>query len=325
MPKERSEPMSSRRDSDSAVVWPEGKTFAFTVFDDTDDATLENVGRVYSFLADCGIRTTKSVWVVSGDPAQGSHAAPTCDDVGYRQWLLDLKQQGFEIGFHNCTWHGTPREGVQAGLKQFATIFGNDPATAANHTGVDESMYWGDARLSHWRKAVYNLLTRFHNRGKYRGHVEGDVYFWGDLCQQSIKYFRNFTFKDVNTLKSCPFMPYHDPLKPYVNYWFASSDGHDVRMFNECVSEANQDRLEEEGGACIMYTHFASGFAGDGALDPRFRQLITRLSKKNGWFVPVVTLLDHLLQVNGHHQISNAERARIERKWLWQKLFSGTT
>ncbi len=82
-------------------------------------------------------------------------------------------------------------------------------------------------------------------------------------------------------------MPYHDPERPYVNARFASSEGADVVAFNRCLSEANQDRLEAEGGACIMYTHFASGFWSDGGLDPRFAELMTRLAAKNGWFVPV--------------------------------------
>ena len=33
-----------------------------------------------------------------------------------------------------------------------------------------------------------------------------------------------------------------------------------VNIFNKCLSNKNQDRLENEGGACIMYTHFADGF-----------------------------------------------------------------
>ncbi|MEN6407991.1 MAG: hypothetical protein ABFC77_16170, partial [Thermoguttaceae bacterium] len=140
-----------------------------------------------------------------------------------------------------------------------------------------------------------------------------------------IKYFRNFTYREVNTLKACPFMPYHDRTKPYVNDWFASSDGHNLATFNDCLSEANQDRLEEEGGACIMYTHFAKDFSVDGALNPRFRELMLRLSKKNGWFVPTATLLDHLLEVNGSHDITRAERRRLETKWLCEKIFMGTT
>jgi hypothetical protein len=307
------------------IVWPDGKRFAFTVSDDTDKATLANVGPVYSFLADCGFRTTKSVWVTAGDTRRGKYQAQTCDDPDYLRWALDLQAKGFEIGLHNCTWHGLPRDEIRAALGHFAALFGHDPLTADNHTGVEESIYWGDARLTGWRAGLYNLLTGFRNHGKYRGHVEGDRYFWGDLCRQKIKYYRNFTFRDVNTLKACPFMPYHDPLRPYVNFWFASSDGHDVRSFNRCLSESNQDRLEEEGGACIMYTHFASGFYADGQLDALFQRRMSRLSKKNGWFVPVATLLDYLLTANGSHVISDVQRRRLERKWLLEKLLLGTT
>jgi hypothetical protein len=55
-------------------------------------------------------------------------------------------------------------------------------------------------------------------------------------------------------------MPFHDPDRPFVKYWFASSEGPSVQTFNETLSEANQEKLEAEGGACIMYTHFANGF-----------------------------------------------------------------
>jgi len=120
-------------------------------------------------------------------------------------------------------------------------------------------------------------------------------------------------------------MPYHDPKRHYVNYWFASSEGSNVKTFNRCITERNQDRLEEEGGACIMYTHLALGFHRDDGIDQRFRSLMERLSKKNGWFVPVSTLLDFLLAVKGHHDITDKERGRIERKWLWHKIKVGRT
>jgi hypothetical protein len=306
------------------IVWPDGKQFAFTVFDDTDNATLENVGPVYSFLEDCGFRTTKSVWVVAGDASRATYRGQTCEDPEYLQWLRDLQRKGFEIGFHNGTWSGLPRDEIRSALKRFADLFGHDPMTAANHTDVEESMYWGDARLTGWCAHLYNLLTRFHNRGKYRGHIEGDRHFWGDLCKQHVKYFRNFVYRDINTLKACPFMPYHDPVRPYVNHWFASSDGHEVRSYNRCIAEAHQDRLEEEGGACIMYTHFASGFGRDGALNGRFERLMRRLSKKNGWFAPVATLLDYLAEIGGEREITAKERHRLERKWLWEKVFAGS-
>ena len=305
-------------------LWPDGKRFAFTVFDDTDGATLENVKGVYDFLADCGFRTTKSVWVVRGDPNRGKNAGQTCADPDYLRWALDLQAKGFEIGFHNCTWHGLPRDEIRSALDKFAELFGHDPKAAANHTGVDEGIYWADARMTGWRRPLYNLLTRFHNVGKYRGHVEGDRSFWGDLCKARIKYFRNFVFRDINTLKACPLMPYHDRRRPYVNDWFASSDGADCEKFNECLSEKSQDRLEEEGGACVMYTHFAKGFFNARQLNSRFQSLMRRLAAKGGWFVPVGELLDYLMQVNGRHDLSNSERRRLECKWLWEKIRVGT-
>lgn len=264
------------------------------------------------------------MWVRAGDPDCGKLSGQTCDDPDYFQWLLDLQAKGFEIAFHNGTWSGLPREEIRTALEKFAKLFGHDPMTAANHSGVEESIYWGDARLTGWRVHLYNLLTRFYNRRKYRGHVEGDEFFWGDFCKQRIKYFRNFTFQTINTLKACPMMPYHDPMKPYVNHWFAASDGPDVRSFTNCIREESQDRLEEEGGACIMYTHFAKDFQQDGTLNPRFRQLMTRLADKNGWFVPVATLLDRLLAVYGTREITNSQRRRLERKWLCEKIFVGT-
>jgi hypothetical protein len=305
-------------------LWPDGKRFAFTVFDDTDCATLANVSRVYSFLADCGFRSTKSCWPLRGDPNRGECAGQTCEDPDYLQWHLDLQAKGFEIGWHGATWHGVRREQTLAALDAFARIFQHPPATAANHANNAGTMYWGAARLTGLNALLYHCLTRFHNWKRFRGHVEGDEHFWGDLCRQRIRYYRNFIFQDINTLKCCPIMPYHDLRRPYVNYWFASSNGNNVPTFNACLSEANQDRLEAEGGACIMYTHFARGFEVDGRLEPGFERLMRRLAARNGWFVPVRTLLDRLLEVHGHHEITNSERRRLERKWLLEKITVGS-
>ena len=49
-----------------------------------------------------------------------------------------------------------------------------------------------------------------------------------------------------------------------------------------------------------------------------------RLAKKNGWFVPASTVLDHLLVVNGHRDITDRQRRRLERKWLLEKMKRGT-
>jgi hypothetical protein len=120
-------------------------------------------------------------------------------------------------------------------------------------------------------------------------------------------------------------MPYHDPIKPFVNYWFASSNGSTVSAFNQCLSEKHQALLEKEGGACIMYTHFAFGFQDAGRINSKFEFLMKRLREKRGWFVPVSVLLDYLLKQNGPHIINDEDRKRLERKWLFSKVFVGTT
>ena len=98
-----------------------------------------------------------------------------------------------------------------------------------------------------------------------------------------------------------------------------------MSRFVDTLSERNQDRLEQEGGACIMYTHFGHGYVRDGVLDERFRQLMTRLSRKNGWFVPVSTLLDHLHQDAGYVTLTDQARRSLEKRWLWEKVWRGTS
>jgi hypothetical protein len=306
----------------AAITWPEGKQFAFSVFDDTDWATLGNVPPVYALLADLGLRTTKSVWPIEGN-GRARIGGATCEDPAYLRWVLDLKDQGFEIALHNVTYQTSRRARTVRGLDRFRQLFGADPACLANHAGVAESIYWGGARLSGIHAFCYHLLTRYRRRGVFRGHVEGDPLFWGDVCRERVKYVRNFVFAEVDTLQACPIMPYHDPQRPYVNYWFASSEGAHVESFNRTLCESRQDRLEQRGGACIMYTHFANGFCQDGRLNRRFRELMERLAAKNGWFVPVSQLLDFLLDVRGHHELTSGERARLERHWLLHKLCVG--
>lgn len=310
------------------MQWPEGKKFSFTVFDDPDSQTCDGGKEVYSFLRDMGLRTTKAVWPVRG-PREPSDHGGTCAEPEYLAWCRQLQNEGFEIALHNATLHTSTRLETIAALERFRDLFGQYPSSMANHYYSEEAIYWGDARLTGPARLLYNLLTRWNNSARYFGHVSAHPYFWGDLCQQKIRYVRNFAFASINTLKACPVMPYHDPARPWVNQWFACSEGSNVTTFNQRIAESEQDRLEEEGGACIMYTHFGHGYTDSAnSLNPRFRELIGRLSRKGGWFVPVSTLLDHLSLQNNptgvRREITPAERRRLERRWLAHKVRFGT-
>jgi hypothetical protein len=307
------------------VQWPEGKSFAFTVFDDTDRAVPGNYEAVYALLRDCGMLTTKSVWPLRGFRTPKIGGA-TCEDQAYAAHMLELQREGFEIGFHGATYHVVERPFIERSLNRFRELFGHDPRTMANHSDSVDGIYWGDARVSGIHRWAYNALSSARNKGAFHGHEASSPHFWGDLCRDRIDYVRNFITGDINTLNAFPFIPYHDRDRPLVKQWYASSEGPDVLSFNRTISERNQDRLEAEGGACIMYTHFAAGFQDtSGQLNPRFRHLIERLSRKNGWFVPTATLLDYIRRQRGEHVLTCSERARMERTWLRHKIRVGGT
>lgn len=314
---------SQAASSTQAIRWPHGKSFAFTVFDDPDAQTYEEGLAIYTFLEEHGFRTTRGVWPGPAVRTPNS-GGETCESPRYRQHTADLQAAGFEIGYHNTTKHSSTRDEIVRGLDLFREYFGHDPGAMANHYNT-EAIYWGPARVTPPLRTIYNVATLGRTHGVHAGEVEGHASFWGDLCRERIRYCRNFVYADVNTLAACPSMPYHDPRRPFVNAWYASTEGSNVSRFVETLSEANQDRLEAEGGACIMYTHFGHGYLQDGQLHARFKALMIRLSRKNGWFVPVSTLLDHLRRSRDRIEITDAQRQSLERRWLWEKMFRGTS
>jgi hypothetical protein len=304
----------------ASVPWPDDRRFAFTVIDDPDGQSLGMSTEVYALLRDLGFRTTKAVWVM--EPPERNSFGDTCDSPAFRTHCHDLQRNGFEIAYHNAAPGTVGRADVLRSLDLFRDYFGHDPISMANHYN-DDAIYWGEARLTGGWRRLYRAVTRGGNR--FHGHVEGHPCFWGDLCRERIRYCRNFVFRRVNTLAACPYMPYADPDRPYVRSWYAASEGHDRDAFVRQLSEREQDRLEEEGGACIVYTHFGHGFVHDGHLDPEFVRLMTRLAGKGGWFVPVSALLDHLRSLRGVHELTARERSRLERSWFAAKLLYGTS
>jgi hypothetical protein len=308
--------------SSTNVPWPGGKRFAFSIFDDPDSQTPETTLAVYSLLRDLGLQTTKGVWPVAPVRKPSDHGA-TCGDSGYLRYCLELQRSGFEIGLHNVTSHTSTRAETQVGLNEFQRKFGTDPVTLAQHYFCEEAVYWGDQRLSGASRLAYNMFTRFQNNGRFQGHREGNPLFWGDLCRERIRYVRNFVFGEINTLRACPFFPYHDPARPFVNYWYCSSEAAVVSSFLKMLSEENQDRLEEDGGLCILYVHFGHGFVEGKHLHSHFHELLKRLARKNGWFAPVSTILNFLLHRNDNHVITDTERSVLERRWLLHKVRFG--
>ena len=305
--------------------FPDNKKFAFTIFDDTDLSVTGNYELVYDFLADLGFKTTKSVWPLAGKQTAIIEGATLETDTKYVLYHKKLQKLGFEIGYHCSSYASNERKEIARGLEVFKKNFGHYPFTMSNHADSKEAIYWGPKRVSGMNRLIYNLATKFKQKNNFFGEDPESKYFWGDLCQKHIKYVRNFITDDMNTLKVYPAMPYFDSTKPLVPFWYASSEGPEVHSFNKTISEDAQDRLEAEGGACIMYTHFACGFIENGKIHPRFKVLMERLAAKNGWYVPVGSLLDHLANNKTEHQISAVNRSIMEAKWILHKIKIGGT
>ena len=301
-------------------TWPGGRRFVFTIIDDPDAQSLDDSRAIYGLLQDLGFRTTKAVWIM--EPGERNSNGETCASPEFLAHCQQLQQSGFEIAYHNGAPGTLVRDDVIRSLELFREYFGTDPLSMANHYNGD-AMYWGEARLSGPARLIYKAVTR--GRKPHYGHIEGHPCFWGDVCRERIRYCRNFVFRTLNTLRACPFMPYTDPARPYVQAWFAASEGCNFDTFMTSCSDRALDRLEEEGGACVMYTHFGHGFVKDGQPEPAFVQRMTTLAARNGWFVPVGTLLEHLRTIRGVHVLTPAERNAMERVWLATKLVYGTS
>jgi len=307
------------------MQFPGGRRFAFTILDDTDDSTLENVEPVYALLRACGMRTTKTVWPL--DCPEGSRhyfAADTLQRPDYLAFVRELVDDGFELAFHGATMESSPRERTERALGFLEREFGAVPRLHANHGSNRENLYWGARRFGSGplRAAVRALRRR---SDAYGGDVPGSPWFWGDLCREHFDYVRNFTFRGLDVLAADPETPYRLEATPFVAHWFSTADAADGVIFKHRVTRRAIDRLESAGGACILSTHLGKKFAQGGRVDPEIESLLRYVADRPGWFVPVSTLLDHL-RAQGRGRLLDARGLlRLELRFLADPVVSRLT
>lgn len=297
------------------IKWPDGHDFAFTVIDDTDGATVENVKPVYDYLISHGILTTKTCWVY---PSRDDIYTGQClQDKEYLEFLRYLKRSGVELGFHNAGSGGFRREETLAALKEYREKLGEYPSLHINHSNNVENLYWGAERFSLLVRAIYKLRR---SEIKSYGTDPKSEYFWGDFAKEHLRFIRNRTFNDINTLKADPRLVYRETgKKEYSNYWFSSSDGMRLAPFLRLLTKENIDRLASEHGCCIVYTHFAYEFVDNGILNEDFKKTIDYIASRNGWFVPASTVLNYVLE-DREYAPSRLYEIRKDCKWLLERM-----
>lgn len=301
--------------------FPNGRRFAFTIIDDTDVATVANVAPLYRLLEELGMRTTKTVWPVAC-PEGSEHFAgsETLEDPDYREFAAGLQLRGFELTWHGATMESSTRERTARGLEAFRVALGGYPRIHVNHADNRENLYWGAARVDDPLLRTLLALRAGDVGAPSAGADRDSPYWWGDLCAQHITYARNLTFRCINLARINPSMPYRDPARPLVPWWFSSSDADSVHEFNALISPRQQDRLEAEGGFCIVATHFGKGFVQDGRVHAETRRLLEALSRRPGWFPTAGTLLDWLRERRRGAQLPRAEWRNMQWRWAWDMV-----
>jgi len=276
------------------MIWPNNKSFALTIIDDTDFATIENIKPVYDYLYNNGIISTKTVWTYS---CRDSFKGQSLADCDYLAFIRDLSQKGFEIASHGAGSGLFTREEILASLEDFKNKIGYYPNIFINHASNSDCIYWGVERFSSIFRFLYIFARKVLRKKQIKsgGSNPDSISFWGDVCKEKIQYIRGCTFNAINTLKIDRRMPFIVKKRiEYSNFWFSSSDGRNCEEFCRLLSAKNINSLEREHGLCIVYTHFAYGFYKNGKLDDKFINCIDYLATKNGYYAPASEILNYL-------------------------------
>lgn len=281
--------------------YPFGKRFAVSLVDDTDRARLAEIEPVYACLLEHGLRTTKTVWPLEASARSNGYDltdGQTLQSLPYRKFCRQLQAAGFEIAMHTASGGDSRRDETLRAYQLFEEIFGAPPVTNIMHGRNRENLYWGKCCTRY--RTVAALIDRLVPLA-FDGHDPHSDYYWGDLCRERTRYVRLFETIRLNTLAFDPATPYHDPRKPDVPWWFSATYAAQTRLL-QLLTAPRLDRLAAERGASILHLYLRR-FAvarGDGSftVHPGFLQCARLLaSYRDGWYVPVATLLDRLRAV----------------------------
>lgn len=301
-------------------IWPNGKTFAFTIIDDSDYDTIEKIRPIYDFLYDINMLTTKNVWVY---PSRNNCDGCCLLDNDYKIFILFLKSIGYEIGLHGVGSGDFRKDEISDGIRIFNDIIGYYPNLHTNHINNKDGLYVGFNRYPRFFKNIYNKFGFKSNRTL--GDLYFSDYFWGDISKKYIKYLKGNIYNCTNIFNYDNHTPYVDIDKiKYSNYWFSTSDGYKYEKFIKIIDKENIDKLIAQRGLCVISANFSKGGFVDinGDIDKTFKYRMEYIANRNGWFVPATVIFDYLLKYRGTiHPLSKTQLIIKELKYSIHKMF----
>ena len=307
------------------IKYPNGKEFAFTILDDTDDTTVANGRPVYNLLKEANIKITKTVWAFdTARENQGPYfAGETLESPEYLDWVHELDKSGFEIAFHNASMGTAKREKTINAINFLRQEFGKDIRLHCNHGQNRENLYWGSSRYNTpLVKLLLKIREILETNVIYEGNIAGSPFFWGDIAKERISYMRSLSFNRLNGFSIPPKTLYYDDKKPFAPVLFNTADAPDIDHFNSLVTKKAIDNLRDCNGWAIVSTHIGKGFYRDGKIDPTFCETIEYLKSMPGYYVPVTTLLDYLRDLLGITKLNSVSRFTMESQHILDRIRS---
>ncbi|UCE67751.1 MAG: hypothetical protein JSU85_07035 [Candidatus Zixiibacteriota bacterium] len=148
---------------------------------------MEDIKPAYEFLYGPGFLTTKTVWILPAiEPLNFPNCGESLSDSAHADFILDLKEKGFEIALHGCRGGSTRRAEIINSPEKYNDIIGDHPKIHINHNINKNNFYWGADRLDLIPLKIFYTLLKGNT--KYYGHIPESEYFWDDFAQQHISY-----------------------------------------------------------------------------------------------------------------------------------------
>ena len=299
----------------NTVHLPDGGKFAFTILDHPETAAVSAVRGMYDLLDEFGIRVSRAVWSFGSADSGRYDSRGSLEDSEQLEFALELQSRGHEICWAGASRGANRRERTIEGLERFREVFGQYPRLYVNSSTNRESLYWGSDRIDQPLLKAVAQRAAPTPIGYYLGHVDESAFWWGDVCRQHIDYVLNLTFEEVNVRRINPGLPYHDPLRPWVRWWFSATEVDNGGEFNQLLRPDRLERLVREAGCCIISTKLARGYLRDPQGERLTRRRVDSLVKAGGWFATASALLDHYRAHGAGEVLSESEWDNMQRRF----------
>jgi hypothetical protein len=136
-------------------------------------------------------------------------------------------------------------------------------------------------------------LQRGRGRDGFEATCPESPFFRGDLCRVGSPTPATSLPRHKHA-PGVPYVPYHDPVRPFVQRWFASAEGERARVVRRDHGRAQPEAPRGRGLSLHHVRAPRSGFLCSGRLDPGFESAMRGLAQRNGWFAPVSEMLDRV-------------------------------